>query len=400
MDGISLSSPRTSYFLPFLPSNVKSQGTHQSFTFTHRRSLPSAATAHRTFHPGCRVRPVVVASAGASHCDFGSLNAPLEPRSASGKYLGGVLQNRRQLFQLAVSDELKQLADDREGASCQVLPTHDPDLACLYRRIAQLKASDCDLAIEDIIYMLIIYKFSEIRVPLVPKLSKCIYNGRLEIWPSKDWELQSIHSFEVLEMVREHVSTVIGLRADSSVTDNWATTEIRQVNLGRVYAASIFYGYFLKSACLRHHLEQYLALPTTNQGNNLSQNPSLQFPETKARLKNLVLGCVSNTQSYTVGQDSSRQEGDLENLRQYVMGFDPETLKRCAKLRSKEAAKLIEKHCHALFGDENTGKLENDALILTSFSSLKRLVLEAVAFGSFLWEIEDYVNNVYKLKDN
>ncbi|GKU85981.1 hypothetical protein SLEP1_g575 [Rubroshorea leprosula] len=399
MDSISLSSPRTSYFLLFLPSNVKFQGTHQSFTFTHRRSLPSGDTARRTFHHGGRIRPVVVASAGASHCDFGSLNAPLEPRSASGKYLGGVLQNRRQLFQLAVSDELKQLADDREGASCQVFLTHDPDLACLYRRIAQLKAGDCDIAIEDIIYMLIIYKFSEIRVPLVPKLSKCIYNGRLEIWPSKDWELQSIHSFEVLEMVREHVSTVIGLRADSSVTDNWATTEIQQVNLGRVYAASIFYGYFLKSASLRHQLEQSLALPMTDQGNNLSQKPSLQFPEIKARLKNLVLGGVHNTQSYTAGQDSSRQE-DLENLRQYVMGFDPETLKRCAKLRSKEAAKLIEKHCHALFGDEKMCKLENDALILTSFSSLKRLVLEAVAFGSFLWEIEDYVNNVYKLKDN
>ena len=107
-----------------------------------------------------------------------------------------------------------------------------------------MKEHDCQAAVEDVMYMLILYKFSEIRVPLVPKLSRCIYNGRLEIWPSKDWDLESIHSIEVLEMVREHVSTVIGLRVNSSVTDNWATTEIQRVQLGRIYAASILYGYF------------------------------------------------------------------------------------------------------------------------------------------------------------
>lgn len=386
----------------FLPSAVKYQGTHTNFTFIHRpSSLPPSSTSFRTARTGGgKVRPGVVASAEASHCDFGSLNAPLEPQSPSGKYLSGVLQNRRQLFQLAVSDELKQLADDRDGASCRVSLTLDSDLAHLYRRIAQLKAHDCDLAIEDIIYMLIIYKFSEIRVPLVPKLSKCIYNGRLEIWPSKDWELESIHSYEVLKMVREHVSTVIGLRADSSVTDNWATTEIQQVDLGRVYAASILYGYFLKSASSRHQLEQCLRLPTTDQ-DHLVQMPFLQFPKIQGTLKNLVLGPMGNMHSDPAGaQKSLRQKSDLENFRQYVMGFDSESLKRCAKLRSKEAAHLIEKHSCALFGDENTGKLGTDGLIMTSFSSLKRLVLEAVAFGSFLWDIEEYVNNVYKLKDN
>lgn len=378
----------------FLTSAVKYQGIHPNFTFIHRRSLPSSA---RTFR---KVRPGIVASAEASHCDYGSLNAPLEPRSASGRYLSGVLQNRRQLFQLAVSDELKQLAECREGASCRVSMTPDSDLDYLYRRIAELKAHYCDLAIEDIIYMLVIYKFSEIRVPLVPKLSKCIYNGRLEIWPSKDWELESIHSFEVLNMVREHVSTVIGLRADSSVTDNWATTEIQQVDFSRVYTTSILYGYFLKSASSRHRLEQCLMLPMADQHSALVQMPFLQFPEIKGSLKNLVLGPMGNTHYDSAAQKSQRQKTDVENFRQYVMGFDSESLRRCAKLRSKETANLIEKHSYALFGDEDIGKFGTDGLIVTSFSSLKRLVLEAVAFGSFLWDIEEFVDRVYKLKDN
>lgn len=263
------------------------------------------------------------------------------------------------------------------------------------RRIAQLKEHECQIAVEDVMYMLIFYKFSEIRVPLVPKLSRCIYNGRLEIWPSKDWELESIHSFEILDMVREHISTVIGLRANCSVRDSWTTTQIQKLHLGRVYVASILYGYFMKSASLRLHLEQCLILAHHNR--HLSNRNSLQFPEMWSYgLKNLVFNRVNNVEPVSLGQGSSKQE----KLKCYVMGFDPETLQRCAKLKSKEGVNLIEKHSCALFGDTKKGSLETDEAILTSYSSLKRLVLEAIAFGSFLWDTEEYVNTLYKLKEN
>ncbi|XP_021273767.1 UV-B-induced protein At3g17800, chloroplastic isoform X2 [Herrania umbratica] len=399
----SLSLHKAPSLSSFLPSAVKnSQGPHiftppnslSNFTFTHRRSLSTGFTS-TPFNNG-KV-PSVKASAGASHCDFSSLNAPLEPRSAPGKFLSSVLQNQRQLFHFAAADELKQLAGDRDAAVARMFLSSASDEACLHR-IAQLKEHYCQAAVEDVMYILIFYKFSEIRVPLVPKLSRCIYNGRLEIWPSKDWELESIHNLEVLEMVREHVSTVIGLRANSSVTDNWATTEIQRLQLGRVYAASILYGYFLKSASSRYQLEKCLALAHQDR---LSRRNSLQFPDLlPCGFKRLVFGHVSDQQSVSLGQGPGRQEKNLEELRCYVMGFDPETLQRCAKLKSKEAINLIEKHSCALFGDEKTGVLETGEVILTSFSSLKRLVLEAVAFGSFLWDIEEYVDTVYKLKDN
>lgn len=256
-----------------------------------------------------------------------------------------------------------------------------------------MKEQECQAAVEDVMYMFIFYKFSEIRVPLVPKLSRCIYNGRLEIWPAKDWELESIHSFEVLEMIKEHISTVIGLRANSSVTDNWATTEIQRLHLSHVYAASILYGYFLKSASLRHQMEHCLS---SGHQDRLKCRNSPQFPDMlHYRSKNLVFGGVNNIQSISLAQEENR-----EKLKYYIMGFDPETLQRCAKLRSKEAVNLIEKHSRALFGDPSKGLVETDELIVTSFASLKRLVLEAIAFGSFLWETEEYVDNVYKLKDN
>ncbi|GJN04318.1 hypothetical protein PR202_ga21860 [Eleusine coracana subsp. coracana] len=88
------------------------------------------------------------------------------------------------------------------------------------------------------------------------------------------------------------------------------------------------------------------------------------------------------------------------DLKGYMMGFDPKTLQLCAKLRSCEAANLIEKHSWALFGEKMEFSQENDEAVVLDPSSLKRLLLEAIAFGSFLWDVEDYVDEIYKLSDN
>jgi len=89
-------------------------------------------------------------------------------------------------------------------------------------------------------------------------------------------------------------------------------------------------------------------------------------------------------------------------LRNYVMSFDGETLQRYATIRSKEAVSLIEKHTEALFGRpeiaialQGTIDSSKDELVKISFGGLKRLVLEAVTFGSFLWDVESYVDSRY-----
>ncbi|CAH2044757.1 unnamed protein product [Thlaspi arvense] len=322
--------------LPFLPSrrnSVRRSGGGVCVLLPSRRKLRYDSM-------------VVVAAAGPG----ASLDAPLAPRSAHGRFLSCVLMKKRPLFHFAVADLLKQLAEDKEAALSRMFLSSGSDEASLHRRIAQLKESNCQTAIEDIMYMLILYKFSEIRVPLVPKLPSCIYNGRLEIWPSKDWELESIHSYDVLELIKEHSNAVISLRVNSTLTDNLETTEIDKEHLSNVYTASILYGYFLKSATLRHQLECSL----------------------------------------------SEQHGSItKQLRHYISGFDPKILRRCAKPRSREAKNLIEKQSLALFGPR-----ESEESIVTSFSSLKRLLLEAVAFGTFLWDTEEYVDGAFKLKEN
>ncbi|BAT84280.1 hypothetical protein LR48_Vigan03g119500 [Vigna angularis] len=356
-------------------------------------SSASFKTQLRSFPKGLTVR----ASAGRRHCEFSSLNAPLEPNSLVGKFLGGVLQNRRQMFHVAAKEELKMLSEDRDSAIARMVISQNSDEALLHRRIAKVKEDECMVAISDVMYLLILYKFSEIRVHLVPKLSSCLYNGRLEILPSKDWDLESIHSMEVLDIIRQHVSTVTGLKSNPSVRESWETTPIRHSWLARVYVASILYGYFLKSVSLRYTLEQ--SLSSSNHGLHPGQKSCPSFQDMyRFGSKDVMLGNKNDMQS--VWHDLIRQEEGIEDIKCYVMSFHPGSFQRCAKLRSKEALQLVESHSNALFGNGKSGLSKHDDVIVTSFSSLRRLVLEAIAFGSFLWETEDYIDNVYKLKDH
>jgi Fe2+ transport system protein B len=80
---------------------------------------------------------LIKASTGASsHCESSSLNTPLLPRTQVGKFLSGVLQNHRNLFHVAVQEELKLLADDRDAANSRMLLASESDEALLHRFVS------------------------------------------------------------------------------------------------------------------------------------------------------------------------------------------------------------------------------------------------------------------------
>ncbi|XP_076942053.1 UV-B-induced protein At3g17800, chloroplastic-like [Bidens hawaiensis] len=335
---------------------------------THRRSLPLTKR--------CRLRVVVAGASGYS------LNTPVEPVTPAGRFLSSVLMNERTAFHDAVAETLEKLVADVDEACKRRVLTAGSSEGVLHRRIADLKAQECKTSVEDVMYMLIFYKFSELRVHLIPPLSKCIYNNRLEILPSKDWELESIHTFEILEMIREYLTFVIGWRSDFNVTETWATTKIKHSNLCQIYTASILFGYFLKSTSIRHQLELMLVDPV----DDMIMNSYI------CRTKNLVFGYTHNKMKVPASPFDGTKE--RENLLSYLNGFTPDSLAECAQPNSKEALNLITKHTFALFGD-----VESENVISTSFATLKRLVLEAIAFGSFLWDTEEYVKTVYTLEE-
>ncbi|KAF5198579.1 Uv-b-induced protein, partial [Thalictrum thalictroides] len=252
-------------------------------------------------------------------------------------------------------------------------------------RIAELKENECQIAVEDVMYMSIVHKFSEIDVPMIPKLSRCIIDNRIDIWPSKCRELESIHNLNVQEMIGKHFATVVSLIGNVSMMDGSNRIKIDRLHLGQIYASTIIYGYFLKSACLRHQLELCLAQSHRDLQPEHGNYPSL------AELYPSGFKSVGKSEMCHVRH---------ENLSSYVVGFDTASLQICARLKSKEAMNLIKKHTWALFGGGRIGEGSCANDIVVTLPSLKRLVLEAVTFGAFLWDVERSVDYVYKLREN
>lgn len=242
------------------------------------------------------------------------------------------------------------------------------------------------------------------NVPLIPAITPLSsdVSGRVDTWAAHDESLEHLHSPEAYEMIQNHLSLILGNR----VGDSTSVAQISKLRVGQVYAASVMYGYFLKRVDQRFQLEKTMkVLPkalNTEEGiihqavgedvrPHIGENspPVPPHPEISSWPDGNGLG------GFGQGIKPSR-------LRNYVMAFDGETLQRYATIRSKEAVGIIEKHTEALFGrpeiaitPQGTIDSSKDELLKISFGGLKGLVLEAVTFGSFLWDVESYVDSRY-----
>ncbi|KAL5702846.1 hypothetical protein ACHQM5_028011 [Ranunculus cassubicifolius] len=348
-----------------------------SWTSTFQSQVYGKAFRHTYARSSCKASPLF-----APVAKYTGVGTPFEPISAEGRLLSCVLQNKQHLFQFAVDEQLDQLVSERDEVVDHETESLGSMEQVLHRRIAEVKENERRIAVEDVMYMSVVYKFSEVGVPMVQELSKCLTNNTLEICPSKCRELESIHSLDAQDMIKEHVTRILRARTKSMTMDGVITTEIDRIHLGQIYAASVMYGCFLKSICSRRKMDF-----------GLLHSAQEYWPYA---LDNLVtLGKSENTQVASFGQES--HDARRENQGSYAMSFDSRSLQGCAKLKSKEAVNVIEKHTWGLFGDEKIGEFGFDNKIVITFPSLERLVLEATAFGSFLWEVEKSVDSVYSL---
>ncbi|TVU25556.1 hypothetical protein EJB05_28056 [Eragrostis curvula] len=344
----------------------------------------------------CAAKTLFSTVARAKHDDsyFESVDAPLEPQTWEGSFLCGLLKNLPHIFLASAAKQLQELSNQREDTLNRWEHSVGSNEDCLHRRIAEMKEQECQNAIEDIMYVLIVYKFFKIEVPMVPNLSKLISNRRLELWPSRETDLESIHGPQVLELIREHLTSIIRWVHRNGPKINRSTLRIKRLQFSRIYSASIMFGYFLKSVSIRHRLE--LTLTRSQEIPPPIQFLNAQLPGTQNKEQEEAIG-GSGEMSSSSKPSSVVNPSDLKG---YMMGFDPKTLQLCAKLRSCEASNLIEKHSWALFGENMEFSQENDEAVIVDPSTLKRLLLEAIAFGSFLWDVEDYVDEIYKLSES
>lgn len=270
-----------------------------------------------------------------------------------------------------------------------------------FRRIAEVKEKDRRKALEEIIYCLIVQKFIDNGITMIPKITATSDpTGRVDFWPNQEVKLESVHSPEAFEMIQSHLSLVLGDRVVGPLDTIIQSSKIK---LGKLYAASIMYGYFLRRVDERYQLERSMnTLPEGLSGSRVSQDEPAPFSQLWDP-DSLIKVPPDDGSGGFGGTFEDASDGKAYRLRSYVMYLDGETLQRYATIRSKEAVSLIEKQTQALFGrpdirvaEDGSIDTSSDEVVSLTFSGLAMLILEAVAFGSFLWDTENYVESKYQ----
>ncbi|XVF11116.1 hypothetical protein REPUB_Repub07fG0241400 [Reevesia pubescens] len=322
--------------------------------------------------------------------------APVQFESPVGQLLAQILRTHPHLLPAAIDQQLENLQSDKDDQKEETLPSQD----LLHKRIAEVKEKERRRTLEEIIYCLIVQKFVDNEISMIPKImGTSDPTGRVDFWPNQEHKLESVHSPEAFEMIQSHLSLVLGDRVVGPLN---TIVQISKIKLGKLYAASIMYGYFLRRVDQRFQLERTMkTLPedfTKDQARFDDPNPGKQLWDPYSLIR------IPPDDDYDGdgGRYKDTAEGKSYRLRSYVMYLDSETLQRYATIKSKEAICLIEKQTQALFGrpdirilDDGSLDTSNDEVVSITFSGLTMLVLEAVAFGSFLCDAESYVESKY-----
>ncbi|KAL3512487.1 hypothetical protein ACH5RR_025204 [Cinchona calisaya] len=352
----------------------------------------------------------------SSSSDSGGSTAPIAPlqlESPIGQFLSQILVSHPHLVAAAVEQQLQQLQTDRHAEKQNEEPPASGTDLVLYRRIAEVKANERRKALEEILYALIVQKFMDATVSLIPSIAPSSdASGQVDKWPNHDEKLERLHSPEAYEMIQNHLALILGNR----MTDSSSVAQISKLRVGQVYAASVMYGYFLKRVDQRFQLEKSMRILPQGSDDEVLNNTQQTVEQEGGPSSNGAANTFSSVQphpevtSWSGGGISPGGFGHgikSSRLRTYVMAFDGETLQRCATIRSKEAVSIIEKHTEALFGrpeivitPQGTIDSSKDEQVKISFGGLRRLVLEAVTFGSFLWDVESYVDSRYHFVAN
>ncbi|CAE7464694.1 unnamed protein product [Symbiodinium natans] len=283
-------------------------------------------------------------------------------------------------------------------------------LASLRRRILQVKSQELFRTAAELLYLMVASMFKYLEVPLIPPLQG---GGLVKLDMSGEQlkGLTEIYSMEALEMVRDHLFKIVDVQAQPQ-GPNAPTLRIALYQASQVYAMSALFGYFLRQADIRYQLDKLVSLgskevppeedqPEGRRGRKKHRRPVPRWME--------LQWVQSGTQSEV-------------SLKDYIERFGPAELRQIRTVASAEARYTLEIQIGALFGnlrelksrlmkavegarndEEATERLQKAVMsgkiqsISVSYDSLRRLILEAVSFGSALFDAETEVSGVYSL---
>jgi hypothetical protein len=236
-----------------------------------------------------------------------------------------------------------------------------------------------------------------------------------------------VHSAEALSMVKEHLMGMLGPEANAAYGN--ALVRTSKLQAAQMYAASIMFGYFLRKADKRFSLDRAMGtLPLNPEESARSLEALFESASAMDSVDEADLGLGGDARGRPSASERSddmkiktnASEGKL-TLKQYIQSFDAATLAETARVVSLEGVVLAERQTGALFGSVETlaremqSALEEGGEPITSPEELmrrvedvvgggkvatvtlpvatqRRVVLEAVAFGSFLRDAEAFVD--------
>lgn len=306
-------------------------------------------------------------------------------RSGSGQKLVWLMKENPLLVEDALEQELNRLGEEqREAEEVEQRAAKEPksDALVLKQRANEVRAKDRCLAVSELMYLMVCRELQKVGAPPIKPMKDggWVSLGALVNLKSLT---SDIYSADALELVKEHLFKAVISQGKPGepieMNSEVYGMQLAQVGLftcAQIYAMSVLFGYFLRRMERRFSLEKMMS--------------SMSLPE--------------------FGESESKR-----TLKDYIKSFDPAQLQQEGVL-TREAQLATEAQVAALFGDlkklqaqlvefvgppdpllssdDVTKKIENAIQmghvpsVKISMADLRRLVLEAVAFGALLKDSE------------
>eukprot|EP00929_Paragymnodinium_shiwhaense_P019600 TRINITY_DN13309_c0_g1_i2.p1 TRINITY_DN13309_c0_g1~~TRINITY_DN13309_c0_g1_i2.p1 ORF type:complete len:474 (-),score=109.08 TRINITY_DN13309_c0_g1_i2:111-1532(-) len=339
------------------------------------------------------------------------------------------------LFDATVREELISLHRSREKErrdqfSLPSARSAPLDVTVLRRRVREVREKERRMAVAELLYLMVCSRFKHQGVTMIPSLKA---GGIVQFKEEGTENLQGlteIYSLEALELVRDHLFGIIDQTMTAETVKSSRDTGVARIALfqaGQVYAMSTLFGYHLRRSDSRYQLEKLLgALGDFGEDDDDFDeddvedflNDAGEFDETEGHRRHRRPAPPWMEPSW-VEIDGTRAE---MSLREYIGNFSTDDLRRIRAVASVEAKHTMEVQVSALFGDMRElksrlldavgmvgsqkeayqklkqlvewGEVES---IRISKEDLRRLILEAVAFGTLMCDAEREVDSVYEL---
>ncbi|KXZ55990.1 hypothetical protein GPECTOR_2g1542 [Gonium pectorale] len=424
-----------------------------------RFRAPAAGTGRSSVaRPSVLCRPCTTRNVRvrAEPSEFGLVRgAPAQPKTAYGEMLQYYLRMEPHLFKAAVDTQLAKLKEEREAKRAkeeQLQSTSDSTELALYRRMEEVREREARSTLEDLMYVSILEKFLLLGVDMLPRM-----DGFVDP-PSTNLKAltEGIHSKEALELVREHLLQIMGPTANAysnAYVKVYAASVMFGYFLRRVDsrfqlekalgtlpvskedAVARLERLFASAADFESSTDPDYAEATTVDldapAPSSWEEDATEKPAGAAGSGRSVSGASASTSAASFSAASSApsassaegRRGTKSALRRYVESFDQAAMVETARIVSVEGAALVERQTSALLGDikkltaqmqeavgDDAGSMEeamermaravqSDAVetVTMAVGTQRRSVLEAVAFGSFLRDVETWVHNDYAL---